>query len=216
MRGHCKGIRVTGKTRPGFTLVEFLIVAVIVAILAAAAVPLFSGNRESAMISEAKAGLGTARSCLRAMYAETRAYNRTPRGDVLEDGDPLTSIPGVGEGSLQGRYFQETDYTIQTISPNSYVLKCEGSQDPVAGIVVTLDEAGNFMVGRLGNSGRSSSGGSGGGSASGSGGEDSGDEDPPREIPNPGPIKPPRGRGHSPVVPPTMPPVPIDPPSPQI
>jgi type IV pilus assembly protein PilE len=130
----------------GFTLVELMVVAVIVAVLASVAVPLMGGGRKRAMVSEAQAALGMARSCLRAMYAETRDYSRTPNGDTLSAGDPMTSIPGVSTGSLAGKYFSESDYTIQEISTRTYVLKCQGSAGDVAGVVITLDQSGAMSV----------------------------------------------------------------------
>ncbi len=130
----------------GFTLVELMVVAVIVAVLASVAVPLMGGGRKRAMVSEAQAALGMARSCLRAMYAETRDYSRTPNGDTLSAGDPLTLIPGVSTGALAGKYFAESDYTIQEISARTYVLKCQGSAGDVAGVVITLDQSGAMSV----------------------------------------------------------------------
>ena len=53
--------------RAGFTLVELMVVAVIVAILAAVAIPLMSANKTRAMATEAEAGCGTIRTAFRAM-----------------------------------------------------------------------------------------------------------------------------------------------------
>ena len=64
------------KNKAGFTLVELMVVAVIVAILAAVAIPLMSANKNRAIMTEAEAALGTIRSALRAQYAETGAYNK--------------------------------------------------------------------------------------------------------------------------------------------
>jgi len=123
-----------------------MVVAVIVAVLASVAIPMMSGSKKKAMVTEAQAALGMARSCLRAMYAETRDYSHDPGGNALEAGDPLTVIPGVSAGDLAGKFFQESDYTIQTISRDAYVLKCQGSTGEVAGVVITLDQSGVLQV----------------------------------------------------------------------
>ncbi len=135
--------------RPGFTLVELLVVGMIVAILAAVAVPLFRGNRESAMITEAVSALGTARTALRVLWSETKAYDRLPNGEALAPGDPLHKIPGLSQDALQGRYFAPQDYSILAIGPNHYQLQAYGRTGDVAGLVVILDQDGNFYRTRL-------------------------------------------------------------------
>jgi type IV pilus assembly protein PilE len=143
--------RVSGKAggslsrRSGFTLVELMVVAVIVAVLAAVAIPLMGGGKRRAMASEADSALGAVRACLRAMYAETRDFSRDPNGSALEAGDPLTSIPGVSVGDLEGKYFKESDYDIASISSSAYTLRCRGSTGEVSGVTVTLDQSGTFQ-----------------------------------------------------------------------
>lgn len=55
-------------TRPGFTLVEVTLVAVVIGVLAAVAVPLYSGSKDKAYIAAMKADLHTA-----AIYEEQYA-----------------------------------------------------------------------------------------------------------------------------------------------
>ncbi len=138
--------RMSTRGRRGFTLVELMVVAVIVAVLASVAIPMMSGSKKKAMVTEAHAALGMARSCLRAMYAETRDYTRDPGGNTLQAGDPLTVIPGVSVGDLSGRFFRESDYTIQAISTDAYVLQCVGSTGDTAGVTITLDQSGALQT----------------------------------------------------------------------
>lgn len=131
------------RNKKGFTLVELMVVAVIVAILAAVAVPLMSANKKRAMATEAEAAMGTVRTALRTLYAQTSAYNRD-----LDDGTltaPLapTALPGIESGDLNGKYWQEGYYSITAIAAGSYTITATGaSGSPVEGVTLTLDEAG--------------------------------------------------------------------------
>ncbi len=146
MNANMAGLKKTGPRakRSGFTLVELMVVAVIVAVLAAVAIPLMGGSKKKAMASEADASLGAVRACLRAMYAETRDYSKDPNGSTIEAGDPVTVIPGVSVGDLEGRYFLESDYDILAITASTYTLRCRGSTGEVDGVTVTLDQSGTF------------------------------------------------------------------------
>lgn len=135
------GMRHRGKR--GFTLVELMVVAVIVAILAAVAVPIFEVNRKRAMMTEAEAGLGTIRNAWRAMYAETRDYSRTPNGDSITPG-PALVVPGIGPVDLEGQFFKSDNYEIVEVDQHSFLLRCSGTTGAVAGVEVTLDHDGNF------------------------------------------------------------------------
>ncbi|MCX7819320.1 MAG: type II secretion system GspH family protein [Kiritimatiellae bacterium] len=132
------------KGKSGFTLVELMVVAVIVAILAAVAIPLMSGNKKRAMATEAEAALGSVRTALRAMYAETKAYNKDPNGNTISQNDPVTKIPGVTAEDLEGKYFKSTDYTIAAIGVDTYTIQAKGSTGEVAGVTITLNEKGEF------------------------------------------------------------------------
>lgn len=128
--------------RSGFTLVELMVVAIIVAILAAVAIPLMSGNKKRAMGTEAEAALGTARSQLRVMFAETGSYLKKPDGSALGTGS-VTNIPGVSASDMQGRYWDTTGYTIDTITAGSFTLKAVGvSTGDTAGLTITLTSDG--------------------------------------------------------------------------
>ena len=131
--------------KAGFTLVELMVVAIIVAILAAVAIPLMSANKKRAAATEGEAGLGTMRSALRAMYAETGSYNTTPSAGTQVAGGAATTIPGISSGDLAGKYFQEGNYTIQTISASNYSIQVTGSTNAiVSGVTIRLDQAGDW------------------------------------------------------------------------
>jgi type IV pilus assembly protein PilA len=131
------------KSKNGFTLVELMVVAVIVAILAAVAIPLMSGNKKRAMATEAEAALGSIRTSLRAMYAETKAYNKDPNGTTIVAGS-VTNIPGVTAEDLVGKYFGSSDYSIEAIGATTYSIQAIGSTNDVVGVTIKLNEAGTF------------------------------------------------------------------------
>jgi len=126
----------------GFTLVELMVVAVIVAILAAVAIPLMSGNKKRAMATEAEAALGSVRTALRAMYAETKAYNTDPNGTTISGS--VTNIPGVTAEDLEGKYFAASCYDISAIGASTYTIRATGATGDVAGVVITLNQDGTF------------------------------------------------------------------------
>lgn len=131
------------KSKNGFTLVELMVVAVIVAILAAVAIPLMSGNKKRAMATEAEAALGSIRTSLRAMYAETKAYNQDPNNATIAAGS-VTNIPGVTAEDLAGKYFKSGDYSIESIAATTYSIQAIGSTGDVVGVTIKLNQDGTF------------------------------------------------------------------------
>ena len=133
------------QNKAGFTLVELMVVAIIVAILAAVAIPLMSGNKRRAAATEAEAALGTMRSNLRAMFAETEAYNSLPGGGSISAGAAAHVIPGIRTNDLQGTYWQHANYTISAVGANSFTLQATGSTNPiVTGVTITMNEQGTI------------------------------------------------------------------------
>lgn len=130
------------KKKEGFTLVELMVVAIIVAILAAVAIPLMMGNKNRAIATEAQAGLGTIRTALQVWKAEHGAFPNTAAihpHDWVENGQKLT----IKEGDLSGKYFLDTDYSF-TSTPSNYTATATGSTNDAVGITITLDEGGNW------------------------------------------------------------------------
>ncbi|MFT5125035.1 MAG: type IV pilus assembly protein PilE [Kiritimatiellia bacterium] len=136
--------------KQGFTLVELMVVAVIVAILASVAIPLMTANKKRAMATEAEAGLGHVRTALRASFAQTSAYNVDLDGGAIAVGAIAGAVPGISVGDLDGRYFDDTAYTITAIGANTYSIQASGTASTapqaadVAGVVIALDDAGAF------------------------------------------------------------------------
>jgi len=138
-----------GKKKHGFTLVELMIVVVIVGILAAVALGLYRGYTRKAMATEAKAGLGTIATSLRVVFAETSDY--TDGGTITAPGAAVGVVPGIDDDDLDGTYFDDEDYAIDTITGTTFELSCTAGVDSgrgtstgnANGITVTLDELGD-------------------------------------------------------------------------
>jgi len=134
----------------GFTLVELMIVAVIVAILAAVAIPLMSANKSRAMMTEAESALGMLKSTMQTVYAASGAYNVDQNGNTISAGS-ITNIPGVSTNDVAGRWFNAPAYALTTVTSNTFLFTATGNNSTtsnatqVAGLVVTLDQMGNFV-----------------------------------------------------------------------
>jgi len=115
------------KSNKGFTMVELMVVVLIVGILAAVAVPLMSGRIDSAKWSEAKAGMGTIASALRAYAAEKGNFTSAPS---------LTDL-GISTADLDGTYFTNGCYAITSASASagsvSFVITCTASTSTRSG-----------------------------------------------------------------------------------
>jgi len=133
--------RKVSSRRAGFTLVELMVVAIIVAILAAVAIPLMSGNKKRAIGTEAESAMGMIRTQLRIMFAETSDYTKKPNGTTLGIGS-VTNIPGVAANDIQGRYWDSSCYEITAIAANSFTLRALGVTNDVAGLTITMDQGG--------------------------------------------------------------------------
>lgn len=129
------------KGRKGFTLVELMVVVLIVAILAAVAVPMMSGRVDAAKWSEGKAGAGTIRTAARAFCAEKGSnWGGTWANVTLSD-------LGFADADLDGKYFTDEAYAIVFTAYNTYTItvtaaSSTSSEKPTTPATVTLDEDG--------------------------------------------------------------------------
>ena len=96
--------------KKGFTLIELMVVILIVAILAAVAIPILRGRIESAKWSEGAAMAGTIKTAAKVAWAEdSSALNVAAL--TAEVSTILVEL-GFGATELRGQYFTETDFAI--------------------------------------------------------------------------------------------------------
>jgi len=128
-------------TQGGFSLVELMIVLVIIGILAAVGVPIYTGNVKKAKQAEADATLGMVRTQLRVEYAENDMY-------PLEATEvAVSAVTGLGFSatSLDGKYFNTASYTYLSTDSITFTLTC--AQGDILDADRTLDQAGTFAGG---------------------------------------------------------------------
>ena len=115
----------------GFTLIELMIAVVIVAILAAVALPNYNNYVLRGKISESTAQLSTMRIKMEQYFQDNRSY----LGACL----PGTVAPKpTGENA---KYFS---YTCTIPDANNYVVQADGvSSQGMSGFSYTIDQAGN-------------------------------------------------------------------------
>ncbi|MCK4640138.1 MAG: prepilin-type N-terminal cleavage/methylation domain-containing protein [Candidatus Marinimicrobia bacterium] len=128
------------KNQKGFTLVELMITIVIVGILAAVAVPIYTANIKKAKMSECDAALGTVRTALRVYYATN---DPSPKYPTAAAGTLVSAVSGldISAADLAGKYFESSNYTL-TSADTFYTLKCTNTD--ILSTPRTLNELGAF------------------------------------------------------------------------
>lgn len=126
----------------GFSLVELMIVIVIIGVLAAVAVPIYTSNVTKAKMSEADASLGTIRTQARIYYGENGEY---PNPFVAGSAVVGAVWNDIKAGELNGKYFADASYSYESADGVSYTLTCD--KGTILDTHRTMDQAGTFAGG---------------------------------------------------------------------
>ena len=128
------------RNEKGFTLVELMITIVIVGILAAVAVPIYTANIKKAKMSECDAALGTVRTALRVYYATN---DPSPKYPTAAAGTAVSAVSGldISAADLTGKYFAAANYTLQA-ADTFYTISCTNTD--ILTSPRTLNELGAF------------------------------------------------------------------------
>ncbi|PIZ62506.1 MAG: hypothetical protein COY19_11250 [Candidatus Marinimicrobia bacterium CG_4_10_14_0_2_um_filter_48_9] len=132
-------MRIKRQNQKGFSLVELMIVLVIIGILAAVGVPIYSANVTKAKMSEADATLGTIRTSLRVYYAENGVYPT-----VAADTEVGSAGIGIKATELDGKYFSASSFILVS-TDSTYTITC--SAGSILDSDRNLDQAGTFTGG---------------------------------------------------------------------
>jgi prepilin-type N-terminal cleavage/methylation domain-containing protein len=139
--------------RQAFTLVELMVVVLIVGILAAVAIPMYTGRLDRGKWTEAKSAAGTIRTAVRTYWVEKggtayTGYSADLVGGVAVFGNKL----GINASDIDGTYFGSGCYNIDSVNPatGDCVITVDGTTDPGPGGAPsapsseTMDENGNW------------------------------------------------------------------------
>jgi len=131
------------KSKKGFTLIELMVVILIVAILAAVAIPIMRGRIDAAKWSEGRAMMGSIATALRAYAAGEDA---SPDNGTLSTETYATKL-GFAAGDLDGTYFDPINFTVSdcTYDPSlatPLVFTITATKDSLNPSTYTLNQTG--------------------------------------------------------------------------
>ena len=113
--------------RSGFTLVELMVVVIIIGILAAAAVPIYTAQTRRAKTAEALGALAAVRSTERAYYTEHGSYLAVSAGDI--GNQPSDSSAGLGLDCSLNTYYDDNCFSVAADATYGFVATCDGGAD---------------------------------------------------------------------------------------
>jgi len=118
-----KKIRKMMKNKKGFTLIELMVVVIIVGILAAVAIPLYTAHVDQAKASEGAALVGSVRTAERVYYSQHKTYT----DDKAE----------LGIDTTGNKYF--TDYTLEDVTATTFTATTTSDEDPNLQVRINQD-----------------------------------------------------------------------------
>jgi len=156
------------KGEKGFTLIELLVVIIIIAILAAIAIPTFLGQRSKAQDASAKSLVRNAMTAMESAYVDSRTYDPdvvdtdvlgaiepsitfTADDAAVAVGGDTPAITEIGDADTEevGYFGTDDSYSIATVSlsGNLFGVSAVKSSDGTTEFVKQIGEDGDVTVG---------------------------------------------------------------------
>ena len=127
------------RQQDGFTLIELLVVIMVIAILAAIALPAFLGQRSKAQDGAAKSNARTVVSAMEGCYTENARYDPCPDdapGVELGTGPGEVEVTPAGDTYVIVAHSRTGNtFTVEKLADSSVVRRCDGTPEPRGGCV---------------------------------------------------------------------------------
>ncbi len=125
----------------GFTLIELLVVIIIIAILAAIAIPTFLGQRSKAQDSSAKSLVRNAMTAMESAYVDTRSFE-TVTADDLQAIEPSIKFFELANAATAPAVSADDDaVNFSAIAQNAYEIGTTSLSEKTFGVIVNKTAA---------------------------------------------------------------------------
>jgi type IV pilus assembly protein PilA len=141
-------IRKRMRGEKGFTLIELLVVIIIIAILAAIAIPTFLGQRQKAQDAAAKSLLRNAMTAMESSYVDIRAFDLVTADD-LEAIEPSIEWTGGQDAQLNQVAWEGTApeiYHMETTSQSGKTFLVDVDKGSGGGTVWSVEDGGTTVT----------------------------------------------------------------------